>query len=389
MPVPGAGAATVPVEEGWSVHPTRRVDHQPDRQERGGHRGHPQRTPLRTVRVGRGPGRVNLMGDHTDYNEGVVLPMAIDRAVTVELVSEDVPVLEIRSDAFGTAVLSVDRPLDDRSLLRLAPAWVRLVAAMVDAARYRSGGSLHISSSLPAGSGLSSSAALSVALAQVFGVSGSALQIARMAQRAENRLGVPVGLMDPWASAGGRRGHALLIDCSSLEATEVAVPSEARIVVFDSGRPRSLGETGYAERVRQCRAASALVGPLGLAEEADLEAIRDPILRRRARHVVTECGRVRRCAAALERGDLDAVGALMRESHRSLSGDFEVSTPELDRLVELLGAHDGVHGARLTGAGFGGCVVAISRPGALDTDALGLRAWEVRPADGMLASSVP
>jgi galactokinase len=167
----------------------------------------------------------------------------------------------------------------------------------------------------------------------------------------------------------------------------VLVPVDAEVVVVDSGLPRSLDRSPYAMRVAECQAAEAVVGPLGLAGDADLIGLRDPLLRRRARHVVTECRRVRGLAEAFLGDDLPAAGALMNESHRSLATDFEVSTPDLDDLVETLGRRAGVFGVRMTGAGFGGCVVALSRPGAIDPDSLATRAWKVEASDGTLASA--
>jgi galactokinase len=242
-----------------------------------------------------------------------------------------------------------------------------------------------IETTLPIGSGLSSSAALCVALAEVFGFSGSAAAIARLCQRAEHLSGVPVGAMDPLICAGGHRGRALLIDFATLTTHQVPVPAGAEFVVVDSGQRRTLRSSDYATRVAECRAATALIGPLGTADQVDLAALADPLLRQRARHVISECGRVRRCAAALAEGDLATAGALMNESHDSLGGDFAVSTPVLDAVVERLASLPGVFGARMTGAGFGGCVVALSRPGAVDLRAVPTPAWRVVPSDGTIA----
>ena len=157
------------------------------------------------------------------------------------------------------------------------------------------------------------------------------------------------------------------------------------MVVVDSGHARTVRSSAYAERVAECQAAAAVIGPLGLAADRDLPGLRDSRLRRRARHVMTECARVRAMAEALTAGDVVEAGRLMGESHRSLAGDFEVSTPELDELVADLEERPGVFGARMTGAGFGGCVVALSRPGALALDGLGARAWRVAAVDGTYA----
>ena len=333
-----------------------------------------------------GPGRVNLIGDHTDYNQGLALPMAIDLGVTLSFAPSEQPDIHVSSAAFGDVVLPLDITPDDGYLTAIEPAWARLVGAMIALSRPDRGGTLRIESTLPIGSGLSSSAALCVALAEVFGVEGSPAVVARLCQQAEHRSGVPVGLMDPLVCAGGRRGHGLLIDFSTLAVEPVPLPPDMEVVVIDSGRPRALRDSEYAARVAECNAAAAIVGPLGLAAGTDLAGLRDPLLRRRARHVVTECLRVGQFALALADHDLVEAGVLMDESHRSLAEEFAVSTPELDALVARVASLPGVFGARMTGAGFGGCVVALTRPGAIDTVGWETPAWRVEASDGTVAS---
>jgi galactokinase len=333
-----------------------------------------------------GPGRVNLIGDHTDYNQGVALPMAINLGVTVSFTSSDQPDIHVSSTAFGNVVLPLDIAPDTDSLAAIEPAWARLIGAMIALSRPEQGGTLQIESTLPIGSGLSSSAALCVALAEVFGVGGSPAVVARLCQEAEHRSGVPVGLMDPLVCAGARRGHGLLIDFSTLEIEPVPLPPDMEVVVIDSGHPRALRDSEYAVRVAECEAAAAIVGPLGLATRADLAGLRDPLLRRRALHVVTECLRVRQFAVALADDDLVGAGVLMDESHRSLAEQFAVSTLEVDALVARVASVPGVFGARMTGAGFGGCVVAVTRPGAIDTVGWETPAWRVEASDGTVAS---
>ncbi len=341
----------------------------------------------------RGPGRVNLIGDHTDYNEGRALPIAVDAGTTVSFEPAPVDTLRLRSDAFfEVATVAVDVDPDPRQLRSLEPAWARLPAAVIALARPATGGTVQVSSDLPVGAGLSSSAALAVALACALGVEGPPTVIAQLCRQAEHLAGSPVGLLDPLACAGARAGHALLVDFSTLTTRDVPVPDDADVVVADSGERRSLRDAGYAARVAECEAAAAVVGPLGLAGPEDVLGLRDPVLRRRARHVVTECARVDAVAAALATGDLATAGALLVESHRSLADDFEVSTPAVDAAVAALLACPGVHGARLTGGGFGGSVVAIAEPGAVGTAVSSaggrpLPVWHVHPAAGCLRTS--
>ena len=280
----------------------------------------------------------------------------------------------------------MDIPSEAGSIAAITPPWGRLIGAMVALAHPGSGGILTLESNLPVGSGLSSSAALCTALAEVFGETGPAAVIAHLCQQAEHLTGVPVGIMDPLVCAGGLRDHALLVECSTLSTRQIRMPADAEVVVVDSGQHRTLRTTRYAARVAECRAAAAVIGSLGSADDSELAGLHDPLLRRRARHVVSECRRVHLCAAALLSDDLDGAGSLMTESHRSLADDFEVSTPAVDELVAWLVAHPGVFGARMTGAGFGGCVVAVGRPGAIEVESLSTPAWRVEASDGTVAS---
>jgi galactokinase len=240
------------------------------------------------------------------------------------------------------------------------------VAGVVAVLRPAEGGRGRATTTLPLGGGLSSSAALEVAVALALGAaSDDPDALATLCQQAEQvASGVPCGVMDQLACAAGIPGHALLIDCSTMSRRPVTVPASAQILVAHSGQPRALATSAYAERRREVEAAAdALGGPLHDAAVADVATLGDERLRRRARHVVTENARVRAFAAALEGDDLETAGRLMTESHASLRADFEVSTPRLDALVDALCESPGVFGARLTGAGFGGCVVALAAPG--------------------------
>ena len=292
----------------------------------------------------RAPGRVNLMGDHTDYNEGFVLPAAIQLECVV---------------AARPAERLVLRTLDD-----VEPEWSRYVDGVAAALTDRGMPAVAIegvvASSVPAGSGLSSSAALEVAVALALcGASGfelAATELALACQEGEHRAtGVPSGIMDQLASIAGRDRSALLLDCRSLELRHVAVPREVALLVVHSGIPRTLADSEYAARRAECERIARELAIRSL-RDASLESVAHEPL---ARHVVTENARVHATAGALENGDLFRVGELFLESHASLRDDYRVSTPELDTLVACL-VDAGATGARLTGAGFGGCVAAVA-----------------------------
>ena len=332
------------------------------------------------------PGRVNLMGDHTDYAGGLALPMAVDLGTTVRGVRTG-DRIELRStDQEGTVVLAL--PVGDPS--DVEPAWGRYVAGVAAEMPEAEGLVGAVTTTLPIGAGLSSSAALEVAVALALGFDGAPLALAHLAQRAEHRSsGVPCGLMDQLTSSCGVAGHALLIDFTTETFTPVALPGGVDIVVVHSGQDRTLTGSAYAERRASVEAAIAEVGSLVTVAPAELEAITDPVLRRRARHVVTENERVRDLADAFAAEDLPGVAELMAASQHSLRDDFGVSTDAVDDAVARLCAVPGVLGARLTGAGFGGCVVGLAHRGAVgDPSAITGRGWILRPSDGarLLAS---
>ncbi len=324
--------------------------------------------------IARAPGRVNLIGDHTDYAGGLALPMAIDLATTVAGTRGGDRVQLVSSAQTEPA----DLPLPVVDPASVEPAWARYVAGVVAEVQPPIGLTGTVESTVPLGGGLSSSAALEVAVALALGADPEPLPLALLCQRAEQRAsGVPSGLMDQLASVRGREGHALLVDFTTLEITEVPVPSSVDIVVIDSGQSRTLAGSAYAERRADVERAAMLIGPLRDASAGMLRSIDDDLARRRARHVISENARVREFAAALTEGDLVAAGELMVASHQSLRDDFDVSTDVLDALVGELWDTPGVYGARLTGAGFGGCVVALCEPGALAG-----QGWHVRAAAG-------
>lgn len=367
-----------------------------------------------TERRARAPGRVNLIGEHTDYTGGLALPMAIDMGTEVTFRPDGSRRLELRSDAEpgaaivdvgagaepGAAIVAVGaRPVATSAAAgHPIPGWARYVAAVAAAVGLGRawpapeangmGGTGEVRTALPLGAGLSSSAALEVALALALGDDrrGTALALAcRSAEEAA--CGVPCGVMDQLASVEGVAGHALLVDCATLAITPVPLPEGVEVVVVHSGQSRRLAGSAYALRRSECEMAQALIGPLRRARPHDAAAIADPVLRRRARHVITENARVLALVEALASSDLSVAGAIMAESHASLAGDFEASAPVVDELVARLGARPGVHGARLTGGGWGGCVVALAEPGAIvpgPPGATGLPgpAWVVRAGPG-------
>lgn len=318
--------------------------------------------------LGRAPGRVNLIGDHTDYNEGFVLPIAIDRAVRLAARPRRDRQVRIYSlDFREERAFSLDErtPRDDGWI-----EYVRGVAyVLAEEGKHLIGWEGVMAGDVPVGAGLSSSAALEVAATQVFATLSNTslgeLQRARIAQRAENEwIGVQCGIMDQLISVIGRAGHAVLIDCRSLTARFVPIGSEAGIVVLDTGTRRGLVDSAYNERRAQCEQAARYFGvpalrDVDLATFEDRAGGLDAITRKRARHVITENARTIEAASLLEGGDHASVGLLMLASHASLRDDFEVSRPELDTMVELARRHAACYGARMTGAGFGGCAVAL------------------------------
>lgn len=337
--------------------------------------------------VARAPGRVNLVGEHVDYSEGLVLPMAIDRdcVVAVRRAADG------RWRAWSEEVQSLVE-LPDPSAAADAPratgreAWSAIPLGVL-AGFVREGVrvpplEIAVASDVPLGAGLSSSAALAVSVATAVADALSAplfgLPLARLCQEAESRFaGVPCGIMDHVASALGKAGHALLLDCRTLDVRFVPFPAESRaaLLVFDTGVRRSLSDGRYAQRRREVEDAAAAAGVRSLRDldEQQLRTLRLPQpLERRAQHVVREIQRVQSAAGALRRGDLELFGMFMAQSHQSLRDDFEVSVAELDAVVDSarsIGASGGAFGARLTGAGFGGSAIVLAdsaRPGIAD-----------------------
>ena len=309
-------------------------------------------------------GRVNLIGDHTDYTGGLVLPMLLD--CRTEIVGEriDEPLWLLRSDAEPEPArieLPAKVPTNDTPHWARYPAGVLAVLAAndIEIAGFRGS----VTTTIPIGGGLSSSAALEVAVARV-AIGDRAVDpttLATWCREAEHLAsGVPCGIMDQLVIAAGTPGQALLIDCRSLATSPVSLPADVDVEVRFVA-PRTLAGSEYADRVADCRAIEQIIGPLRDAEPAAIDGLADERLRRRARHVISENRRVLEFVAAVAADDVETAGRLMTASHESLGADYQTSNPVMDRAVSEMLAEPGVLGARMTGGGFGGCVVALRR----------------------------
>jgi galactokinase len=329
----------------------------------------------------RAPGRVNLIGEHTDYNDGFVLPMAIDRAVWVAASVRAGDAGDRR--AVRVLAVTLDRQMTSFSLDGLQPDkqarwsnYVRGVLALMERAGYRLGSlDLAYAGNVPIGAGLSSSAAVEVAVAvaarTLLAFDLSDLALARLCQQAEHEfVGTQCGVMDQLISVSGRAGHALLIDCRHLTWQPVPVPAGLVTIVCDTAKRRRLATSAYNERRAQCEEGARRLGVDAL-RDLDIDAFEaqagelSPLLRKRCRHVVYENDRTLRAAVSLDQGDSSTFGQLMNDSHASLRDLYEVSCEELDLMAALARSQAGCWGARMTGAGFGGCVVALVDDGAV------------------------
>ena len=348
----------------------------------------------------RAPGRVNLIGEHTDYNEGFVFPIAIDRETFVAARSR--PDHTVRA---YTAQFSQEDSFDIGHIERSsAMPWANYVRGIVKGIRARdlpiTGADLLISSDVPLGSGLSSSASLEVAVGYAVQLLNNinllGEELALLAQGAENSfVGVQCGIMDQFISALGRADHALLIDCRDLSYRPLPIPPDVRVIVCNSGVHHNLGSSEYNERRAACNEAVRLlkarmpkISALRDVSPADLDAsaaLLPPTILMRARHVVTENQRTLDAAAALQRADLATFGRLMNESHASMRDDYQISVPEIDLLTDLARAVPGCYGSRLTGGGFGGSTVSLVTISAVDRFvapvAAGYKAQAGRDAD--------
>jgi galactokinase len=332
------------------------------------------------LRVFRAPGRVNLIGEHTDYNFGFVLPVALDMATFVATAPAADGKLRLHSEQRGET-----REFDVARLADLAPAhhWTdypigvaREVARLGFAIQPAN---ILIRSTVPEGSGLSSSAALEVSSALAFlgGREVAPLELAKLCQRAEREfVGMPCGIMDQYISVFGREHSAVKIDCRSLDHQLVTLPDGVAFVAVNTMVKHALAGSAYRDRVAECAAAvtaiqqkfpsTASLRDVASDQFESVAGLLPPVVARRARHVVTEDERVEQFVAASARGDLETMGRLLVASHRSLQYDYEVSCVELDFLVDQALLIDGVCGSRMTGGGFGGCTVTMLRPAAAE-----------------------
>ena len=331
--------------------------------------------------VVRAPGRVNLIGEHTDYNDGFVLPAAIDRAITYAGRRRADRHVRVYSHDFNA---TVEFDLDDiqKASENTWSNFLRGVSKFLEADGHRlTGADIAFGGDVPREAGLSSSAAVEVGATafwnKLLGLGLDPVYVVKLSRRTENEfVGVPCGIMDQFISALGRRDHALFLDCRDLTYRHVPLRSDVKIVVCNSGVKRALAQSEYEVRLKQCREAVAKIAATGRDVKtlrdvlpSDIEATRswmDNILWRRAHHVVSENERTLEAVSVLQAGNLERFGELMNQSHESLREDYEVSSKELDTLVALARQQSGVLGARMTGAGFGGCTVNLVRADAAE-----------------------
>ncbi len=306
------------------------------------------------------PGRVNLIGEHTDYTGGLVFPMALDLGITLTGSLTD-GVIDARSSN-QTEDVHVDLPADPREI----NSWGRYLVSAAMRADNGKGLDVDIDSTLPAGgTGLSTSSALTCATLLALVGDGDRRELAKLARQSEiDATGVQIGLMDQLSSLFGVRGSALLIDCHDLSIEPVAVPDGLEILVVHSGQQREIAESEYSTRRDACFAAENAIGPLRLAGLDDVETLTDPVIRKRVRHVVGDNHRVRQMAAAFSANDLSAAAEILTEGHRSYADNFDASTPIVEAMVDHLVSQPGILAARLTGGGFGGSIVVFADPGA-------------------------
>jgi galactokinase len=318
--------------------------------------------------VVRAPGRVNIIGEHTDYNDGFVLPMAIDRAIWIALQPRRDRQVKLYSMDFDQ-----EASFDFNQLVKVDASWIEYIKgvawALGQAGYTLCGWEGVLAGDIPIGAGLSSSAALELATAYAFSAAGKwswePLVMAKLGKKVENMwMGVNSGIMDQLISAAGKAGHALLIDCRSLDIKPVPLPPRCSIVIMDTMTRHSLVDSAYNTRRRQCQAAADFFGVTALRDvtlerfEAAADQL-EPLVRMRARHVITENERTLQAFEAMQYEDADRLGKLMDASHVSMRDDFDICNRELNIMVEIACKQRGCYGARMTGGGFGGCAVAL------------------------------
>ena len=316
------------------------------------------------------PGRVNLIGEHTDYNEGYVFPMALDKGVCLAITLNQTNKLNIIAENFNTTIETIDLT----QLQKAATNWQEYIKGVAQQVRtaYQielNGFNVAITSDLPIGAGLSSSAALELAFARAFtlcnGIEWEPVKMAQLCQQAENNwVGVNCGIMDQLISACGKKDHALLIDCRDLSYENIPWLKGVSLVIMDTATRRGLKDSAYNERRQQCEQAVQILGVAALRDVSlqQLEAAKTSLpelVYKRAKHVVTECERTLKAKVALINNDSELLGQLFTQSHQSLLDDFAVTNFALDEIVAIAHQHPACFGARMTGAGFGGCAIAL------------------------------
>jgi galactokinase len=327
------------------------------------------------------PGRVNLIGEHTDYNDGFVMPAAIPFHTNVAISARTDERLVISSENYREQVEFAVAELPPAARRHWSDYIVGVVSKLKELGIHVGGANLLIGGDVPQGAGLSSSASLEVAVCQalleVAGQSMTGTEMALLCQRAENEfVGARCGIMDQFVSVHGERDHALLLDCRSLEYSHLPLPPEAGVVICNTMVRHSVAQGEYNQRRRECEAGAHFFAERGLGVKAlrdvsmeEFQKHADALpetIRKRCRHVLSENTRVIEAAAALSRQDFAEFGRLMGQSHRSLRDDFAVSCRELDAMVDLAEEIDGVYGARMTGGGFGGCTVNLVKGGSME-----------------------
>lgn len=326
------------------------------------------------------PGRVNLIGEHTDYNDGFVLPCAIDYQTVVAAAKRDDNIVRVVAVDYDNQTDEFD--ITEEITFQQDKMWANYIRGVVKCLLARgyqfNGADISVSGNVPQGAGLSSSAALEVVIGQTFKVlyqlEISQAEIALNGQQAENEfVGCNCGIMDQMISAEGKENHAMLLDCRSLETESVSMPEDMSVVIINSNKKRGLVDSEYNTRRQQCEQAASIFGVKALRDvtmaEFEAKAAQlEEVVAKRARHVITENDRTLEAAQALRANDMKRMGELMAQSHASMRDDFEITVKEIDTLVDIVKQVIGEQGGvRMTGGGFGGCIVAVMPPELVDS----------------------